>query len=213
MSTEKFNLIFKLYPEEMKISEKKRELWYHKSEGNNLPSRIVKDLLEHEGAGLCKYYVDNDGWICTTDGKKVIRNSRTAGKPNMQKISGQSIWSGEVSRFARNKLKTFLTEYFTPTIVRHWPESIFTTADKAFHFEFIFYFPLQLRSTPVQDIDNHSYPYTKAFMDTLVGLKMIADDSPKYYRGFYCRYVDIPTEEDRRLEVKLHFCTNNERLC
>jgi hypothetical protein len=210
MSTEKFNLIFKLYPEEMKLSEKKRELWYHRSEGDNLPQRILDSYRDGKND---TYMLDKDGWIIyRKTGEKVIRNSRTANKPNMQKISGQAIWNGAVSRFSRNKMKDFLTAYFTPGIVRHWPESIFTTADKAFHFEFIFYFPLQLRNMTAQDIDNHSYPYTKAFMDTLVNLKVIGGDNPKYYRGFYCRYVDIPTEEDRRLEVKLHFCENNQRI-
>lgn len=212
MSTEKFNIIFKLYPEEMKLSEKKREIWIHQSEGPNIPKGIAKEINTKGAAG--NYYFDHQGWVIDRrTEEKVVRNIRTAGKPNMQKISGQSIWSGEVSRFARNKLKIFLTEYFTPAIVRHWPEKIFTTADKSFHFEFIFYFPLQLRNMTAQDIDNHSYPYTKAFMDTLVNLSIIKDDSPAYYRGFYCRYVDIPTEEDRRLEVKLHFCENNQRLC
>lgn len=211
MSTEKFNLIFKLYPEDIQLSKKKRELWYHRSEGDSLPKRILESYRDGKND---TYTLDEEGWvIIRKTGEKVIRNFKTANKPNMQKISGQSIWSGEVSRFARNKLKIFLTEYFTPGIIRQWPEAIFTTADKAFHFEFIFYFPLQLRNATAQDIDNHSYPYTKAFMDTLVQLKIITDDSPKYYRGFYCRYVDIPTEEDRRLEVKLHFCTNTERLC
>jgi hypothetical protein len=218
MSTEKFNLIFKDFPEYMKLSEKKRALWIHRSDGEgNIPKAILDSYRDGKNQ---RYGIDENGWFIdkeTLDEKgnptKVIRNKKTAGKPNMQRINGQNIWNGNVDRHARNKLKEFLTEYYTPTIIRHWPPLIFTQ-HKFFHFEFIFYVPLTLRNYAHSlDIDNIAYPYTKAFTDTLTQLKVITDDSAKYYRGFYARYVDIPSEDDKRIEIKLHFCENAERLC
>jgi hypothetical protein len=214
MSTEKFNLIFKAYPEEIQLSKNKRAIWIHISEKEGIPKYITKEITTKGAEG--KYYYDSQGWVVERESnEKVIRNVKSAGKPNMRKINGQAIWDGSVDRYARNNLKLFLTEYFTPTIVRHWPETIFTSrADKYFHIEFIFYMPIKLRGyVKIQDVDNHAFPYTKSFADTLVQLKVIPNDNAAYYRGLYSRYVDIPTEEDRRLEVKLHFCDNNERLC
>lgn len=211
MGTERFNLVLKLYPEEIQLSKKRKEIWYHVSEGDDLPKNIRSNI----GTDTSKrYFYDAEGWVIDRETmNKAIRNKKTAGKPNMQRINGQSIWDGSVDRYARNNLKVFLTEYFGPAIIRQWPENIFTPNHELFfHFEFIFYMPITLRAYTVQDIDNHAYPYTKAFTDTLTKIAVIPDDNAKYYRGYYCRYVDIPTEDDRRLEIKLHFCKNNERL-
>jgi len=210
MSTEKFNLILKDYPEYLQLSKEKRGLWVHQSEGDNIPMYIKKDLRKEEPT----YSFDANGWVIDNKGNKVIRNKLTAGKPNMLKINGQSIWNGLVNKYTRNKLKDFLTEYYTPFIIRNWPINLFTSNTSFFHFEFIFYFPIELRGFKnVQDIDNHSFPYVKAFTDTLTELQIIPDDGVKYYRGVYSRYVNIPNEFDRRLEIKLHFCDNTQRLC
>jgi hypothetical protein len=211
MSTEKFNIIFKLYPEEIEISKKRREIWYHRSEGDDLPAYILKDYRDGNST---KYGLDKDDFfIDKTTGAKLVRNKKTAGKPSVFKINGQYIWDGSVDRFKRAKLKTFLQEYFSPSIVRNLPETVFTKAGYYIQLEYIFYVPLALRNWTSQDLDNHSYPYIKSFNDTLVTMTTIPDDGPRILRGCYARYVDIPNEDDRRLEIKIHFCENNQRLC
>lgn len=211
MSTEKFNIIFKLYPEEIEMSKKRREIWYHRSEGDDLPAYILKDYRDGNSV---KYGLDKDGFfIDKKTEQKLVRNKKTAGKPSTFKINGQHIWDGSVDRFKRAKLKTFLQEYFGPAIVRNLPESIFSKTGYFFHLEYIFFIPLQLRNWTSQDLDNHSYPYIKSFNDTLVTMATVVNDGPKYVRGCYARYVDIANEENRRLEIKIHFCENNQRLC
>lgn len=197
MSTEKFNMVLKLYPIEIQKSAKRREIWYHISEGKKLPKYLQKPDYLH-------YTVDKDGWIIKLEtGEKLVRNYKTAGKPNMKRINGQSIWDGDVSRYERNDLKKFLSDYFIPNINRQLPEHLFTA--KYIHVEFIFYVV-----EAEQDIDNHGYPYIKAFMDALQTSERIVNDSPVYIRGYYCRYVVV--KDDRRLEIKIHFCENSQRI-
>lgn len=220
MNTEKFNLIFKQYPEEMKLSNEKRTIYLHFSEGDRLPKNIrnslhSKDFNGHDSVGALpglSYYVGDDGWIFNKAGEKVIRNARTAGKPNMKKISGQAIWSGSINMYARNNMKKFLTGYFSPFITRTLPYKLVTPAGYYFHFEFIFYVPIVMRNWAIQDLDNHAFPYIKAFMDTLTLLEVIPDDDARYFRGYYPRYVNCQDEEQRRLEIKIHFCRNDERI-
>lgn len=215
MSTERFNIIFQQYPEEMELSKEKRTIYLHLSEGNKLPKNVTDSLSIGYKVATFRYYTDKIGWIYhTKDDQKVIRNKKSAGKPNMLKISGQSIWNESVSRWTRNNLKKFLTDYFTPFIVRQLPEKIESQRPNIYyHFEFIFYIPVSLRGySKIQDIDNHAYPYVKGFMDTITLLKLIPDDSAQYFRGYYPRYVECMTEEERRLEVKIHFCANNENI-
>ena len=210
MSTEKFNLLFRDYPEEMQLSKSRRAIHIHESEGDGIPANIRKSI---GASAVNKYFFDPDGWVISREtSEKVIRNKRTAGKPKMLRINGQSIWDGSIDRYARNNLKVFLTHYFTPIIIRSNIEKLYTPKDHYFHFEFIFYFPLTLRNFVAQDIDNHAFCYVKAFLDTMQELKIIENDNPLFARGYSSRYVDIPTEEDRRLEVKIHFCKNNERI-
>ena len=214
MSTEKFNILFRDYPEEMQVSKARRPLWIHISEGEAIPIHVRNNvsLLQMKEPNK-KYYHDVEGWIRDAETEeKLVRNKRTAGKPKMLRINGQSIWDGSVDRYARNNLKKFLTHYFTPVIIRSNIEKLYTPKDYYFHFEFIFYFPLTLRNFVAQDIDNHSFCYVKAFLDTLQELNIIENDNSIFTRGHSSRYVDIPTEEDRRLEVKIHFCKNNERI-
>lgn len=212
MSTERFNMIMKLYPEEMELSKHKKELWIHQSEGDKIPAHIIKDLFEHANDLYGKYRIDNDGWIWSREPhQKVIRNFKTAGKPNMQKISGQAIWDGELSRYSRARVKRFLTDYFTPNITRQLPITLIPPGDKVIHFEFIFFRNMQLTHR-LQDIDNHAFLYIKAFLDTVVLLKLIPDDSPDWVGGTYYHYSHIEDNNQRRLEVKVHFCAPNERI-
>jgi Holliday junction resolvase RusA-like endonuclease len=214
MSTERFNLILKDYPEEMKLSDKRRTLWYHETD-TTIPKTIKEGVTDNLANDVKSkpYTTDNLGWIINrVSGEKVIKNSRTAGKPNMQKISGQSIWNGSVDMYARNNLKKFLSEYFRPSISRTLPSNLVTPAGEYFHFEFIFFVPIVARNWVAQDIDNHAYPYVKAFLDTVTAMKVIPDDSPRFLRGHSVRYVNCLGEGERRLEVKIHFCKNDQRI-
>lgn len=212
MSTEKFNMVLKLYPIEIQKSAKKREIWIHKSEGEKIPRTVRQPVYKTGMLTLSEGFSFNeDGWVIrTATGEKVVRNFKTAGKPNMKRINGQSIWDGDVSRYERNDLKKFLSEYFIPNINRQLPEKIMT--HRFIQIEFIFY--TRDVGTKAQDIDNHSYVYVKAFLDALQDTGRVTDDGARNIRGYYCRYIAIAPDEDeeRRLEIKIHFCTNDQKI-
>lgn len=210
MGTERFNLVLRNYPEEMKLSDSRRVIYLHESEGDRIPKHVRETLGVQPGS---KYYADSDGWIRNMhDDEKVIRNTKTAGTPKMQRINGQAIWDGSLDKYARNNMKIFLTEYFGPAIIRNLPDKLIAGAGMYLQFEFIFYVPIVLRKWTVQDIDNHAFLYIKAFMDTCTQIQLIEDDNARFFRGYYPRYVNCATEEERRLEIKIHFCKNDERI-
>jgi hypothetical protein len=143
----------------------------------------------------------------------VVRNPRSVGTPKIIPINSQIVWeSGNTNVFSIRATKHFLAEWFGPGIVRQLPDKIFTGVGEFIHLEYIFYYPFDARKWPYQDYINHWYIRGKVFEDTLVAKGKIPDDSPQFIRGGYARYVNVPNEEDRKLEIKIHFCKNDERI-
>jgi hypothetical protein len=127
------------------------------------------------------------------------------------KISGQVFWSGgQGSEWVRQKVKEALTIFFTPYIARQLPPKLFVPQGNFLQLEFIFYMPALRKQ--IQDDDNHAFPYVKAFRDTLKLLEVIDDDGPDFIRGTYSRYVMVSDESERRLEIKVHSCSNREPI-
>lgn len=210
-TTERFNVIFQQYPERILVSKKRRATYWEQKDKESLPKYLLKDLAEkklswqyYKGKGLCLY---NDA-----ERSFVIKNAKVAGTERYWTINSQKIWEGD--QWMRQKAAEALHEYFGPGIVRQLPEEIFPPSPDVFlHFEYIFYYPFTARKEgEYQDYINHAYIRSKAFEDTLVSLGVIKDDGPRYVRGGYARYVNVATEVDRRLEVKIHFCKNGQRI-
>jgi hypothetical protein len=144
-----------------------------------------------------------------------VKNKAIAGTPLFKMINSQDVWeSGSGMEWHIRKLKDMLTAYYTPNIVRQLPERIVTPDKRTFiHLEYIFFYPFVCREPRTyQDYLNHFYVRGKIFEDTLVKLGVIEDDSPQFLRGAYARYVNVNSEEDRRLEIKIHFCKNGQRI-
>lgn len=158
--------------------------------------------------------VGNPSKLDKTKGKNgfVIANPKAVGTERWSRINGQDIWNGNIQEHTRAKLKDFLTYFFTPHIKQQLPEGIWAPKDHFIQTEFIFYCPFSLlkHEDHAADIDNHAYPYVKAFHDTLVEMQVIKGDSPKHIRGYYAHYIEVDTEAERRMEVKFHFCKNEQ---
>jgi len=222
MSTEKFNIIFKDYPESFNISEKQRPKYYMEAKdrskiGVRLLARMQKGdvtwkslFVNKKSKGLALFDETTNDWV--------YKNTNQAGKPKVFRINAQVLWQGGHGvEFIRQKMRNYLHTWFVPAIVRQMPEEIFTKEGYYLQFEYIFYYPFAQKENwrQYQDYLNHAFVYSKCFEDTLVNMKIIPDDSPQYIRGGYARYVDIMLldgQQDRRLEVKIHFCKNNERI-
>lgn len=139
----------------------------------------------------------------------VIANDTQAGKPRIQIISGQAIYSGMVSKFLRNKMmwsikKSFLEHLISMPQIKFSPMLI----------------RMEIHDTVVDDdigaggrwdIDNRAYPYAKAFPDLLangyttkkgvvVMNKKIPDDDRMYITqppaAIFC---PVETFEERKL--------------
>lgn len=221
MNTEAFNIIIPNYPEEILISKSRREKYWLPKDSKNLPQKhlkgIVDGTLDWKMVRTSKTGKKEEmRLIDRSTGEHIVKNPVSAGKPRTQRISGQIFWEGgEGSEWTRQKVKKALTAYFSPAIARQLPPTIFTKPEHFIQLEFIFYYPLTLiyqeKRIP-QDDDNHAFPYIKAFRDTLEMMGVISSDGPTVLRGSYARYVDIPIKEDRRLEVKFHFCKNAQAI-
>lgn len=207
MSTERFNIVIPDYPEHFKLSNARRAEYYNA--GDKLPLYIQRRIAKSEVI-LC---TKKDRYKDSVTNEYLVKNKRTAGKPRLSKINGQGIWDGSIMQFTRNTMRNYLHEYFKPFIIRQLPSKIFTNSkDKFLQLEYIFYIPLDNKHH-LQDYLNHSYCYMKTFEDALTELQVINDDDLSILRGGYPRVVNVEDETERRLEVKFHFCNNNERIC
>lgn len=211
-TTERFNCIFQQYPEQIQLSKSQRPKYWEHKDKDRLPKKVADRLFKGEISwqnykGVLRLYDDAEKAF-------VIKNIKVAGTPRVKMINSQTIWQGG-NEWERKAIAEMLHGYFAPGIVRQLPEEIFTPSPDIFiHFEYIFYYPFEARKErEYQDYINHAYIRSKVFEDTLVELKIISNDGPRYVRGGYARYVNVATEADRRMEVKIHFCKNGQRIC
>jgi len=218
MSTEKFNIIFRDYPEQFHMSEKQRAKYWLSKDISRFSEKMKKDIE----LGFLTWKRLKNGQQAlhdTVKGEFKLRNPKIAGTPKIKKITAQLLWeSGHGSEWVRQKMRDYLHDWFVPGIVRQgFPEELYAPAGHFIHFEYIFYYPFAEKHnwSKYQDYLNHAFVYSKTFEDTLIELGILKDDNPKYVRGGYARYVDIMDVEgsqERRLEIKIHFCKNNERI-
>lgn len=218
MATEKYNIILHDYPEHFTVSEEQRADYYDQNDkpGKRLQQRIDNKEVIYKIRDTTRSII---GLFDTVTKQFISKNEDSIGEPKMQKINGQMLWSaGSGSEWNRRKMKNFLQLYFKAAIIRqNLPDKLFTPKNQFIHFEYVFFYPFINKKTwhGYQDYINHAYVYSKVFEDTLQDMGIIPSDSPQYVRGGYARYVDIADSElneSRRLEIKIHFCNNNERL-
>jgi hypothetical protein len=175
---------------------------------------VIKDGKKNTVEVLGYPVVGNPSKLDKTRGANgyVVANPKAAGTERFGRINGQDIWNGNLQEHTRAKLKDFLTAFFAPHITQQLPEGIWPPKDHFIQTEFIFYYPFGLLKHEDHgvDIDNHAYPYVKAFHDTLTELQVIKGDGPKHIRGYYAHYIEVETEKERRMEVKFHFCKNDQ---
>ena len=210
-TTERFNCICQQYPEEIQLSKKQRAKYWEEKHRSSLPKKHLDRLV----SGELTWEMHKSKRLLYDQKERafVVKNSKIAGTPKIKKINSQIVWQGG-NEWEIRAIADLLHAYFTPRIIQQLPEEIFTPSPDTFiHFEYIFFYPFEARANEqYQDYINHAYIRSKAFEDTLVELRILKDDGPRYVRGGYARYVNVPTEVDRRLEIKIHFCKNNQRI-
>lgn len=213
-STERYTLVMHQYAETFHVSEKQRAKFYRLNE--KLPKRMqarldAKELEYRTHLGTGKIFLYNSKEHCFID-----KNIKNTGKPKISSINSQIFWeSGSGGEWTRVKIKAVLNAMFEPMVKEQLPVSIVPEKGTFLQLEYIFWYPFGIRrstGTPYQDYINHFYVRGKVFEDVLTKMKVIKDDNPDILRGAYARYVNVETEEERRLEIKIHFCKNEQRI-
>src|SRR3990167_922785 len=132
-----------------------------------------------------------------TDGRRVLTNPRTAGKPRLWKINGQSLFQqmGFHKRsFVIKKLKEYLWSFVDKQlpIIDKYPIRI----------ELLMYNVIDKGDW---DIDNRSWPFFKCFQDVMVATGKIPDDNCHIIDDTgRCRFIPISDSAKRKLVLRIH---------
>ncbi len=147
-----------------------------------------------------KFYrnVDKYGWQEFPNGKeylveratkeRVIANPRTAGSEKWKVINGQKIYSGQISKWDKEKMMSEIRKSYIPFLEGVDPITQFPLRILA---ELYDTYEDELGTGMDWDIDNRFYPYGKAFPDVLIGW-------PKWVKAEKVFQTRILLPEDHR---------------
>jgi len=201
------------YIQDIILSKARRATYYKK--GDKLIKTLQKRLDNNE---IC--WGDKD-FLIDESGNRIIKNTRTAGKPRTHRISGQDVWSG-IDHNLRSKIGKELKKYLY---------------DKVKHLTPIKNYPIGIGLTFYNkigdyDLDNLEYWYRKCLHDALCGnveflkrlvpLKtnpkkmkatyipdrvkykpLIEDDSVKFIQSKPCNFVEVEESINRKLVIEI----------
>jgi hypothetical protein len=207
-SSERFNVVIPHYLETVQYTNTRKPVYWKMTD--KLPKYIHDGLI----SGKYKWGPKNGKTVLFENIIAVVKNSKSVNKPRMLSINAQHFWTGgNESEWKRLKIKENLMAQFVPYIGRQLPLKLYAPKDQFIHFEYIFYYPFGENFKMYQDYINHYFVRAKIFEDVLVDMKVIDDDNPGIVRGGYGRYVAITNPDERRMEIKIHFLKNEERIC
>ncbi len=177
--------------EHVELSKKRRAVYYKRT--NRIPKKYMDKSLYMFGK--------NDILYDVRTGEKVIKNSRSVGKPNMKKINSQYFWSGSnphIRRKIKRDMSLFMLNYIKripPVRTNQYPIGI----------NFILYDTINGEN----DLDNFVYIWFKVVLDVLTAKEMdhkpiIIDDSREYVRKLGIEFRPIDRHEDRVLVVQIN---------
>ncbi len=174
------------YLEHIQLSKSRRPIYYKK--GDKIPKKYLDKT---------KYNFNSKNILTNViDDEKILKNSRSVGKPRLKKISGQDIWSG-INHNLRSKiakeLKYYLRKQFKDLNLKGVKKN-----DYPIGIGLEFHKPIGEANW---DIDNHSLIFRKCILDALKG-DYIEDDSVFYVRSIPCEYYDC-LEKDKKLVITL----------
>lgn len=165
---------------------------------NKIKGILGTDIVSMEQAKKAKLYL-----IRKDTGEIILDNADKVGQPKFIKIKGQDIYSGNMPEFTRATVMAAIKEQFKPfvepiPVITRYPIKItmelYTTIKN-----------INDRSNTTKegqrwDVDNHAFPYTKAFPDVLTELgKIIDDDRLHVTTPTHAVFCPCKREEDRKL--------------
>lgn len=202
----KMKCTLKNYPTEVKVSEKRRAQYWIK--GDTLPKKY---------SDTSKYGFDAHGILIElATNEKVIKNSKTAGKPRMLTINAQKIYVG-VHHSVRSKIVNELHDIFYKEFKKQLPEEIILERNQrvliSLHFHDIY-------TSKLPDLDNLSNLFIKCGIDCLTKannpnqldpdggtthkLGIIPDDKICFIPHITTEFTPVEKVEDRKLDFNIY---------
>jgi len=209
----KWTCVFKDYPTEIKVSEKRRAQYWKKGE-NNLPKKVDTSKT------------DSEGYCLDSQGERYLKNTKTAGQPRMLSINAQKIYVG-IHHSVRSKIVNQLHELFFNEFKKQLPAKIDTNGKKiliGLHF-------YDTYTSKLPDLDNLANLFVKCGIDCLTTannpnqvkqgsvthkLGILPDDKLKFIPHIFYEFTDVKGGPDRRLEFSLYEVPEDfsiEKLC
>jgi hypothetical protein len=205
MILNKYTCIIPNYPTEVRVSDKRREK-YWKITDSTIPKKCEGNQ------------VDNAGFLLDKQGNKVLRNTKTAGKPRMISINAQKIYVG-IHHSVRSKIVTELHSLFLSAFSKQLPPKIELGDNKiliCLHFYDVY--------TPkLPDLDNLANLFVKCGVDCLTTannpnqlkgsvthkLGILPDDKMQFISNIVVEFTHVESASDRRLEFTLYKVTKD----
>ena len=208
----KWKCTLKNYPTEIQVSAKKRAIFWKSTDV--LPKKYSDKTLFNFGI---------DGALMNMlTGEKIIKNSKTAGKPRLLTINAQKIYVG-IHHSVRSKIVNELHKLFNNAFKKQLPPKIDLQGNKiliSLHF-------YDQYSTKLPDLDNLANLFVKCGIDCLTTpnnpnqtstegtthkLSIIPDDKMAFIPHIVSEFTPVDKIEDRRLEFTLYLVTPNFSL-
>lgn len=194
MTNKHWTVEIPLYPEEIQISEKRRPKYYKK--GEDIPKKY-------------KDYDFVDGFLVDSESNRIVKNTRSVGKPRFEKVNFQKLWNGVVARHMRAKMADSLHEFYSPHFKKQLPPKIEIGLDECLLVNYDFY---NIIDSDSADLDNLAHWHIKTSLDCLTEknnpnqknnqkLGIIKDDNLKYVRGIGYNFIECAKSEDRKLVI------------
>lgn len=177
------------FSENILISKERRAIPYIKDK-SRIPKKYMND----------KYIWDSKGHLTHKEtGVKVVKNSRTAGKPRYQRVNGQDIYNGNTFRQGRARLAKLIHEKFTPYLreieplldIKNYPLGL--------------YLNFYVHDKAKENIDNdNKWIWEKCIQDTLTQLGIIPDDNPYIIWENIKRTILISFEKEEKIVIEIY---------
>lgn len=145
-----------------------------------------------------------DFLVDVSTNERVIANAKKVGKARFKTINGQDLYSGNISKHARNKMMGAIKDQF-----RNYTMVLGSIAIEKLpiRIEVLVYDTVKdvLFKNGRWDLGNRMFPYNKAFEDLLTENKVIPDDEVSYLTGppnsLFC---PVDTSEQRKLVYNIY---------
>lgn len=171
-----------------KSAKRAPKYWEYKDK-DKLPKKHVERLRE------TPLIIGKKAYCCDSEEERFLKNTKTAGKPNLWVLNGQDLYNATVNWRLRKTIAKFYHNYFSKYI-KEQLQPIELREGEKFSISCDMY---DIRRYPMPDASN-MWLLEKFFEDALQEQGIIPDDSPDYViESGRKRYYWVDDPKDRKL--------------